>query len=297
VTLRGTGFLAGATVLFGLDPSPMVTVVSSTEVTAVSPAHAVGVVSLTLRNADNQFAELPRAFRFVDPPTLTAVAPSTGDVAGATRITLTGTGFTPGSTVTLGGAPATQVSYVTATELSALTPPHAPGSVDVVVSSDGVPATLAGGFTYTRGAPTLVSLAPLSGPTAGGTLLTLTGSGFAAGATVTVGGAMATDVVVVSSVLARAVVPAHAAGAVDVTLTNDDQQAATLAAAFTYVAPPDGTTGTVTDGGSGGIGQEPMGGGGGQGGVSCGCASLDGSVLSLGGLGVLLALSRRRRRG
>ncbi|MBL8909820.1 MAG: IPT/TIG domain-containing protein [Archangium sp.] len=294
VTLTGTGFLPGATVLFGTDASPMVTVMSSTSVQAEAPAHAVGVVSISLRNTDNQLAELPRAFRYVAPPTLTAIGPNTGDVSGGTLITLTGTGFTPGSTVTLDGLPATQVAFVSATELTAFTPPHAPAMVDVVVSSDGVPATLVYGFTYTRGVPTLASVAPVSGPTTGGTLLTLTGSGFAPGATVTVGGAMATNVVIVSPVLARAVVPAHAAGAVDVVLTNDDMQAATLSAGFTFVTPPSGNMG-VADGG-GGLGTEPVGGGGGAGGVSCGCTAFDGSMLSLGGMGLLLVLSRRRRR-
>lgn len=294
VTLTGTGFLPGATVLFGTDPSPMVTVMSSTSVQAEAPPHAVGVVSISVRNTDNQLADLPRAFRYVDPPTLTAVGPNTGDVSGGTLITLTGTGFTPGSTVTLDGVPATQVAFVSATELTAFTPAHGPAMVDVVVTSDGVPATLVYGFTYTRGVPTIASVAPVSGPTSGGTLLTLTGSGFASGATVTVGGAMATNVVIVSPVLARVVVPAHAAGAVDVVLTNDDMQAATLSAGFTYVTPPSGNMG-VADGG-GGLGTEPVGGGGGAGGISCGCTTFDGSMLSLGGMGLLLVLSRRRRR-
>ena len=96
--------------------------------------------------------------------------------------------------------------------------------------------------------------------------------------------------------LARAVVPAHAAGPVDVVLTNDDQQAATLANAFTFVAPPSNTGGTVTDGGSGSLGEGPTGGGGGAGGVSCGCSSFDGSVFSLASMGMLMVLSRRRRR-
>ena len=185
---------------------------------------------------------------------------------------------------------------MSAAELDAVTPAHMPGVVDVVVSTDGAIATLTGGFTFTRSQPTLVAIAPPSGPIAGGTLVTLTGTGFATGATVSVGGAMATDVVIVSNVLARAVVPAHAAGVVNVVLTNDDQQAATLTGAFTYVAPPSNTEGTVVDGGSGSIGEGPTGGGGGAGGVSCGCSSFDGSMFSMAGMGMLLVLARRRRR-
>lgn len=296
VTLTGTGFLTGATVLFGTTPATSVTVVSATQLTAVTPAHAAGVVSLTTRNTDGQYAELPRAFRFVPPPTFDSLSPVSGDVAGGTLVTLRGSGFAATAQVSFGGAASADVTYVSATELTAVTPAHARGAVDVVVTVDGASATRAAAFTYTRGAPTLAQLAPLSGPTAGGVMLTLTGTGFADGATVTLGGAAATSVVIVSPNLARAVIPAHAAGQVDVVLTNDDAQAATLTNGFTYVAPVDGTSGTLVDGGSGALGTEPVGGGGGQGGVSCGCTSVDGSMVSMLGFVMVAVLSRRRRR-
>lgn len=295
VTLEGTGFLTGATVLFGTDAATSVTVVSPTQLTAVTPARAVGVVSVTVRNTDNQSAELPRAFRFVAPPTLTAIAPTTGDVAGGTVVRLTGTGFNAGSTVSFGGGAATQVTLVSGTELDAVTPAHMPGAVDVVVTTDGASATLAGAFTYTRSAPTVTAVAPVSGPTTGGTLLTLTGTGFAPGATITVGGVAATGVVIVAPELARAILPAHAAGVVDVVVTNDDMQAGTLTGGFTYVTPPSGNTGLV-DAGTGAVGADPDPVNNVPGGVSCGCTSFDGSMFSLGGMGLLLLLSRRRRR-
>lgn len=293
VTLTGTGFGAGAQVRFGTDAATGVTVVSPTQLTAIAPAHAVGVVSVTVTSADSQSATLERAYRFVEPPTVTMAAPGTGDVAGGTVVRITGSGFAASTTVSFGGTAATNVALVSSSELDAVTPAHMPGAVDVGVSTDGATATLTGGFTYTRGVPALTAVAPPSGPIAGGTLLTLTGTGFAPGATITVGGAAATDVVIVSNVLARAVVPAHAAGVVDVVFTNDDAQASTLTGGFTFVAPPSNTVG-VADGGSGSIGEAPVGGGGGTGGVSCGCSSFDGSLFSLG-LGMLMVLSRRRR--
>lgn len=296
VTLTGAGFLTGASVVFGTSAATSVTVVSPTELTAVTPARAVGVVSVTVANPDNQSAELQRAFRFVAPPTATAVAPTTGDVTGNTLVRITGTGFSASTSVTFGGIAAREVTLVSGTELDAVTPPHAPGSVDVVVDTDGATATITGGFTYTRGAPTLTAIVPATGGLEGGSLVTLTGTGFAQGATITIGGNAATSVVIVSDVLARAVAPAHAAGAVDVVLTNDDAQAATLAGGYTYVAPPASGTGLLVDGGSGAVGSDPTGEGGTPGGVSCGCTSFDGSMLSLGGMGLLLVLSRRRRR-
>lgn len=96
-----------------------------------------------------------------------------------------------------------------------------------------------GNFTITQGSgPTLTSVSPSSGPTAGGTDVTLTGSGFVSGLTVTFGGSAATNVVIVSSTTITCRTPAHAAGAVDVTATLPaGAGSATLQGGYTYVAP------------------------------------------------------------
>ena len=69
-------------------------------------------------------------------------------------------------------------------------------------------------------APTVTKLAPKSGPAAGGTLVTITGKGFSAPATVKFGAASATSVTVKSSTSITAVAPAGAVGTVDVTVTT-----------------------------------------------------------------------------
>ena len=61
---------------------------------------------------------------------------------------------------------------------------------------------------------------PNSGSTAGGTAVTITGTNFAAGATVTFGGTAATNVVVVNGTTITATTPAGSAGAVTVTVTD-----------------------------------------------------------------------------
>ena len=86
------------------------------------------------------------------------------------------------------------------------------------------------------GTPTVSSVSPNNGPTAGGTGVTITGTNFAAGATVTFGGTAATNVVVVSSTSITATTPAHAAGAVTVTVTVNGQSGS-LSNGFTYNAP------------------------------------------------------------
>jgi hypothetical protein len=82
---------------------------------------------------------------------------------------------------------------------------------------------------------TVTSVAPSSGTRLGGTSVTINGTGFAAGATVTFGGAAATNVVVVSSIKITAKTPAHAPGAVNVTVTNTDSSTGTLVNGYTYV--------------------------------------------------------------
>ena len=93
--------------------------------------------------------------------------------------------------------------------------------------------------------PTVLSIAPTSGPTGGGTAVTINGANFAAGATVTIGGVAATGVSFVSSTRLQATTGARAAGAADVTVTVDGRSS-TLASAFTYVTLPPPTIGSIS---------------------------------------------------
>ena len=82
---------------------------------------------------------------------------------------------------------------------------------------------------------TSIDITPASGSVTGGTSVTITGTDFTAGATVTIGGIAATSVTVVDSATITATTGAHAAGAVDVVVTNPDAQNDTLTGGYTYV--------------------------------------------------------------
>lgn len=82
--------------------------------------------------------------------------------------------------------------------------------------------------------PNIATLAPNSGPATGGTEVTITGSGFMNGATVTFGGLAATSVVVNGPASLTAVTPPHTAGAVVVEVLNPNKQKASLERGFTY---------------------------------------------------------------
>jgi hypothetical protein len=92
-------------------------------------------------------------------------------------------------------------------------------------------------FPYVNPTPTVTVVTPASGSTGGGTPITITGTNFQSGATVTVGGSAATSVVFVNSTTLTAVTPAHAAGKVSVVVTNPSAQAGTLNPGFFYAAP------------------------------------------------------------
>jgi hypothetical protein len=66
VTLTGTNFVNGATVLFGATPATSVTFNSATSITAVAPVHIEGTVSVTVTNPDTQSSTLNGAFQYFD---------------------------------------------------------------------------------------------------------------------------------------------------------------------------------------------------------------------------------------
>lgn len=81
--------------------------------------------------------------------------------------------------------------------------------------------------------PAITALSPLIGPFGGGTAVKITGTGFAAGATVTFGGATATITNQTNTTI-DVTTPGHAVGPVDVVVTNPDKQSAKAPTQFTY---------------------------------------------------------------
>jgi Domain of unknown function (DUF1929)/IPT/TIG domain len=242
VTITGTGFLAGATVKLGGTTATGVTVVSSTSITATTPAHAAGTVDVTVTNPDAQSGILTNGYTYTGTnpaPTVTSITPNSGTANGGTGVTLTGTGFLAGATVSLGGTGATGVTVVNSTSITATTAAHAAGTVNVIVTNtDAQSGTLTNGYTYTRTspAPTVSSITPNRGTSNGGTEVTIAGTNFLTGATVSLGGTAATSATVVNDTSIVASTPAHPLGTVDVVVTNTDAQRATLSKGYSYTS-------------------------------------------------------------
>jgi hypothetical protein len=87
-------------------------------------------------------------------PTITSLIPTSGPAAGGQTVTITGTGFFPGATVDFGSTAASSVTYMSPTELRAVTPAEATGptgslTVDVTVTTGGGTSAATAGDHYT----------------------------------------------------------------------------------------------------------------------------------------------------
>jgi hypothetical protein len=216
-----------------------VNVIDSTQVLVTVPASLTrppGRVSLNLRTTENQYTYAEDFW--LDPaagPTfaISSITPDSGPAG--TVVTVSGVGFGPTATLQMCGR-LQNITSRSATQLVAAVVGDAGLGGVFVSNSDTEAVSVYPGFIRTSGTvPTLSLVAPLSGPTAGGVTVTLTGTGFQATDTVTFGGYPAQ----VTSHSATALVvtaPPHPPGVVNVVVMTEDlkRSAAVLPAAFTY---------------------------------------------------------------
>ncbi|HCK85078.1 MAG TPA: hypothetical protein DHW63_11355, partial [Hyphomonadaceae bacterium] len=256
ITITGANFTGATAVTIGGNAAVTFTAVNDTTITATTPAHAAGIVDIVVTTLNGSGTGVG-LFTYVAPqaPTVTAISPTSGPTAGGTGVTIRGTTFIGATSVTIGGT-AASFTVVNATTIDATTPAHAAGAVDVVVITPGGTGTGGGLFTYVAppGAPSVTSASPTSGPTAGGTSITIDGANFTGATAVTIGGVAASTFSVLSDTTLSATTPAHAPGIVDITVTTP-AGSGVGSGVFTYVAPPaptitaiDPTRGSITGG-------------------------------------------------
>lgn len=233
VTLTGTSLTGATSVTFDGIAATNVNAVNDTTVTADTPAHADGAVDVVITTA-NGSDTLVAAYTYGTAPNLTSIAPTQGTSAGGTSITLTGTHLTGTTSVKFGGVAATNVNVVNDTTVTADTPAHADGAVNVVVTTPYGSDSLVAGYTYFT-PPALTSVTSNSGTASGNVGVTLTGTHLTGTSSITFDGVAATSVNVVNATTVTAVTPAHAAGAVDVSITTPTGTS-TLVNGYTYVA-------------------------------------------------------------
>ncbi|MFQ5655541.1 MAG: IPT/TIG domain-containing protein, partial [Planctomycetota bacterium] len=248
VTITGTGYQTGAIVLFGDREADQVTVDSALQITAVTAATSQsGAVDLHIENPDGQLAVAVSGFTYTAQPAISSVYPTAGAAAGGTELTVYGSDFTSGATITVGGTSASIVS-IGPTEIRCVAPAGVQGPADLgVANPGGLSDTLVGGFTYLAASdPSIASVSPASGGAGGGTVVSIAGAGFEAGARVFFGaggagiGVQGTGISVESASLVTATTPAHAVGSADAWVENPTGAAARLPGGFTFLGSSGG---------------------------------------------------------
>ena len=81
-------------------------------------------------------------------PFIASVAPGQGTIVGGTPITISGAYFTGATSVTIGGAPATNMVVVSSTTITAVTPAHDAGSVSITITTPNRTSTFQNAFSY-----------------------------------------------------------------------------------------------------------------------------------------------------
>ena len=167
------------------------------------------------------------------PPFIASVAPGQGTIVGGTPITISGAYFTGATSVTIGGAPATNLVVVSPTTITAVTPAHAAGSVSITITTPSRTSTFPNAFSYASSS--ILSIVPNTGVVGGGALITISGNYLGGATSVTIGGVPATNLVVVSPTTITAVTPTGTLGPADVVVTTP---AGTLTSlnGFSYVS-------------------------------------------------------------
>ena len=151
-------------------------------------------------------------------PFIASVAPGQGTIVGGTPITISGAYFTGATSVTIGGAPATNMVVVSSTTITAVTPAHAAGSVSITITTPSRTSTLQYAFSYASSS--ILSIVPNMGWVGGGTQITISGNYLGGATSVTIGGAPATNLIVVSPTTITAVTPTGTLGPADVIVTT-----------------------------------------------------------------------------
>ncbi|HEV8436321.1 MAG TPA: IPT/TIG domain-containing protein [Thermoanaerobaculia bacterium] len=219
VTITGTNFVDGLIrVYFGDVRATEVTVVDPTKLTAKTPAHAAGKVTVKVVTGGG-IVEKADAFEYYELPTFTDITGKLGGHAGGYSVTITGTNFEEGGVVVyFDDVKATDVTVTDETTLTATTPAHAPGTVTVTVVTRGGRAALDDVYEYQL-EPVITSVTPAKA--AAGTIVTIIGDNFVFGVKVQFDGTDAKRKFDDSKTL-RAQVPEHASGVVTMKVVNPD---------------------------------------------------------------------------
>jgi hypothetical protein len=151
--------------------------------------------------------------------TVTKVSPNMGPGGGGTAVTITGTGLSATKYAFFGSSPATHVVVDSATQVTAVAPSGSGTVAVTAVTATGGVSTAGTMDHFKYLAPTITSINPTSGSTAGGKTVTITGTNLGGATEVLFGSSAASSFTVNSETQVTAVSPAASAAIVPVTVT------------------------------------------------------------------------------
>ena len=237
VTITGSNFISGNTIVsFGGVTATSISITNSGRLTCTTPSNSAGAKNVVVTTS-NGTATKANGFTYYGNPTITTISPNAGTIAGGTSVTITGSNFFGSTLVSFGGVAATSINITSSTRLTCITPSNSLGATDVVVTTSIGTATSTNGFTYSTN-PTITTISPNLGSTAGGTLVTITGTNFIFGSTlVSFGGVTATSISVIDSTQLTCVTPTSTSGAKNVLVITPIGGVSSING-FTYYGTP-----------------------------------------------------------
>jgi peptidoglycan/xylan/chitin deacetylase (PgdA/CDA1 family) len=240
VTLTGSGFRGITAVTFGGVPGTALHVISSMKLAVTSPRHVHGLVGIrVITNHGTSPSHTADQYRYVSPPAISSISPTSGRTGGGTRVRINGADFRHVTVVLFGSTRGTALHVGTTRTLDITAPAHTGGIVGIrVVTRYGRSAGRTGDhYTYVA-PPTITSITPAGGQASGGTRLRIDGQQFRHVTAVLFGSTPGTAVYVASTSVLDVTVPAHAAGTVDIqVVTSYGRSAARPEDVYTYADP------------------------------------------------------------
>jgi hypothetical protein len=141
----------GATYSWSISNGTITAGSGTNDITFTAGSAGTLTLSVTVTNANGCSDTQSASVSVVDPVTVTSIKPTSGSSSGGTAVTIKGTNFQSGATVTFGGVAATSVVVSSSTKIFCTTPAHAAGDVDVVVTNTNTASgTLTNGFKYKK---------------------------------------------------------------------------------------------------------------------------------------------------
>ncbi len=174
ITITGNNLGQAWQVLFGQSPALDLFVIDDGTLQVTVPPRPAGVVDVTVRSTGRPDATLHDAYRYLAEVGLTGLSPAQGSASGGTAVSVTGSGFVPGTRFVFGDRQALATVIYDEHSAALLTPPGQAGKANVYAINGDGQAKLAHAFWY-RAPPVLQQLDPATVPVAGGVQVTLRG--------------------------------------------------------------------------------------------------------------------------